>query len=247
MALDSLQDLLLDELRDLYHAELQIAKALPRLAKAVRTPALRNALRDHLEETEEQILRLEQVFDQLGVRGTGRKSRAMFGLLDEGNDLMDVDGSDAVRDAALIVSIQRVEHYEIATYGTVITHAKMLGHTRIARLLEQSLDEEKKADELLTRIAEEQVNRMALAAGQYDDRFRDSARDGKRVAHRDDDEDRGIERLGMSRSPRHDDRLEDRHVSRNQARDRVGSDDEYATRNRGEDDSWGQPRQPSRR
>lgn len=169
MALDSLQDLLLDELRDLYDAELQIAKALPRLAKRVRTPALRNALRDHLEETETQVERLEQVFDQLGVRGTGRKSRAIHGLLDEGIDLIDVDGADSVRDAALILAIQRVEHYEIATYGTVITHASMLGHSRIARLLEQSLNEEKAADERLTRIAEEQVNRIAADVGRYDD------------------------------------------------------------------------------
>ncbi len=176
MALDTLQDLLLDELRDLYDAELQIAKTLPRLAKRARTPALRNALRDHLEETEAQVERLEEVFDQLGVRGTGRKSRAIHGLLEEGMDLVDVNGADSVRDAALIVAIQRVEHYEIAMYGTVITHASMVGHARIARILEQSLDEEKRADERLTRIAEQQVNRMAADVGRYaNDRDRPGA------------------------------------------------------------------------
>lgn len=167
MALDSLEDLLLDELRDLYDAELQIAKVLPRLAKRVRTPALRAALADHLEETESQVARLEEVFDELGVRGTGRKSRAIHGLLDEALDLIDVDGADSVRDAALIVAIQRVEHYEIATYGTVITHAAMVGHTHVARRLEPSLQEEKQADERLTRIADEQVNRMAADVGRY--------------------------------------------------------------------------------
>jgi ferritin-like metal-binding protein YciE len=173
MALDSLQDLLLDELRDLYHAELQIAKSLPRLARAARTPVLRNALRDHLEETEHQIERLEHVFDTLGERGTGRKSRAMMGLLDEGADIVDEEGSEVVKDAALIAAIQRVEHWEIAAYGTVITHANMLGHSRVARLLEESLREEKRADEKLTIIAEEDVNRMAIAVGEYDQTTRD--------------------------------------------------------------------------
>lgn len=180
MSLDSLHDLFVDELRDLYHAELQIAKALPRVARSVRTPALRNVLREHLEETEHQIERLERVFDTLGERGTGRKSRAMLGLLDEAGDILEVDGSDVVRDAAIIVALQRVEHYEIATYGTVITHAGMLGYTRVARLLEESLREEKHADETLTIIAEEQVNRMAMDADRYDDHTRDRGADSWR-------------------------------------------------------------------
>lgn len=221
MALESLQDLLLDELRDLYDAELQIAKAIPRMLKRVRTPALRNALNDHLEDTEAQVARLEQVFDHLGVRGTGRKSRAMHGLLEEGRDLLEVDGSSAVRDAALIAAIQRVEHYEIATYGTVITHAQLLGHTRTARILEQSLDEEKRADERLTRIAEEQVNRVAAEVGRY-------ARD------RTDDERLGDDRLG-------DDRLSDDRFDRDRHRDH-----DYDTRYRGED-SWSRQRLHSRR
>lgn len=167
MGLESLYDLLLDELRDLYHAELQIAKTLPRLGKAARTPALRDALRHHLEETEQQIVRLEEVFNLLGVRGTGRKSRAMLGLLDEAIDLIDAGGSDVVRDSALIAALQRVAHYEMAIYGTVITHARMLGHPPIARLLEPSLNEEQRINAVLTRIAEQQVNRMAVDVGRY--------------------------------------------------------------------------------
>ncbi|MCZ8205752.1 DUF892 family protein [Gemmatimonas sp.] len=170
MGLESLYDLLLDELRDLYHAELQIAKTLPRLGKAARTPALRDALRHHLEETEQQIVRLEEVFNLLGVRGTGRKSRAMLGLLDEAIDLIAAEGSDVVRDAALIAALQRVAHYEMATYGTVIAHARMLGHSPIARLLEQSRDEEQRTNAVLTRIAEQHVNRMAVDVGRYAER-----------------------------------------------------------------------------
>jgi ferritin-like metal-binding protein YciE len=168
MALDSLRDLLLDELRDIYSAELQIAKALPGLSRAARTPALRQALRDHLAETEQQIERLERIFNGLNVRGTGRKCRAMMGLLEEGADICDVDGSDVVRDAALIGAAQRVEHHEIASYGTAITHAEMMGLDRVADLLHLSLREEKRADEMLTRLAEHEVNRMALQVGGWD-------------------------------------------------------------------------------
>lgn len=169
MTLNSLRDLLLSELRDLYHAEQQIAKALPQMARAAHTPALREALRDHLAETEEQIVRLERVFDRLGVRGTGRVSRAMRGLLEEGADIMhNDDGSGAVRDAALIGAAQRVEHYEMASYGTVITYAGMLGLDAVAELLEVSLREEKRADARLTRLAETRVNQLALAAGDWD-------------------------------------------------------------------------------
>lgn len=167
MALESLPDLLLDELRDLYDAELQIVKMLPRLARAARTPMLRQALRDHLEDTEAQIERLEQVFDLLAVRGTGRRSRAMSGLLDECRDIMDDEGSAAVRDAALIVAVQRIEHFEVATYGSAITHADMIGHHRVVRLLEETLREEKRADERLSHIAESEVNQQALAAGRW--------------------------------------------------------------------------------
>jgi ferritin-like metal-binding protein YciE len=161
---------LLDELRDLYHAELQIAKTLPRLGKAARTPALRDALRHHREETEQQIVRLEEVFNLLGARGTGRKSRATLGLRDEATDLIDAGGSDVVRDAALIAALQRVAHYEMATYGTVIAHARMLGHPPIAQLLEPSLNEEQHINAVLTRIAEQQVNRMAVDVGRYAER-----------------------------------------------------------------------------
>lgn len=259
MALDSLHELMLDELRDLYHAELQIAKSLPRIARAARTPRLREALREHQQDTERHVERLERVFDALGERGTGRRSRAMLGLLDEGLDLVDVDGSDAVRDAALISAIQRIEHYEIAAYGTVITHAGMLGHTRVARLLEESLREEKRADERLTMIAEEEVNRTAVEAG----RFAEHSGERARGAGHDRDENRGAAWYDPRRGSEADDRsgrYADREGGRMGHREHRPDDDRgfgrygsadardetrYSTRDRGTD-SWYQHEQPSR-
>lgn len=167
MTLNSLDDLLLDELRDLYHAEQQIVKSLPRMARAARTPRLQQMLLEHIEDTETQLQRLEQIFDDLNVRGTGRKSRAMMGLLDEGIDLLDEEGSSAVLDAAIIGAVQRVEHYEIAAYGCAISHADLLGLDHVVELLEHSLHEEEDADERLTALAEDEINAMALAAGRH--------------------------------------------------------------------------------
>ncbi len=168
MALNSLQDLLLDELRDLYSAEQQILKALPEMARASRTPRLQKTLLEHIEDTEAQIQRLENVFDDLNIRGTGRKSRAMMGLLEESADLLDEEGSSAVLDAAIIGAVQRVEHYEIAAYGCAISHADLLGLDHVVELLEVSLREEEEADERLTALAEDEINAMALAAGRWE-------------------------------------------------------------------------------
>jgi ferritin-like metal-binding protein YciE len=162
MALDTMQELLVEELRDIYHAEQQLVKALPRLTAAVTTPSLQDAMQDHLAETEGQVRRLEKIFEALGQKAAGRRCKAMEGLLTEGEELAAEKGAELVRDAAIIASAQRVEHYEIAAYGCAITHARVLGLEEVADLLEQSLAEEKAADERLSLIAEQEVNSSAL-------------------------------------------------------------------------------------
>ena len=165
MALDSMQDLLIEELRDLHNAELQLVKALPKLAEKVTTPTLREAFLSHLRETEGHVVRLERIFSGLGEKASGKKCKGMEGLLDEGDEMVGEHGSDAVRDAGIIAAAQRVEHYEIAAYGCAITFAQLLGHQEIVTLLEETLAEEKAADEKLSAIAEEEVNQHAMAVG----------------------------------------------------------------------------------
>ena len=165
MSLDSMHDLLLEELRDLYNAEQQLVKTLPTIAEKVCTPSLRKAFEDHYRETEGHVVRLEQVFTSLGEKPTGKKCKGMEGLLDEGEDMLSEDGADTVRDAGIISAAQRVEHYEIAGYGSAIAFAQLLGHQDIVRLLEETLEEEQAADEKLSAIAEEEVNQHAMAAG----------------------------------------------------------------------------------
>lgn len=155
--MDSLDDLLEDELKDIFNAENQLAKALPKLAKKAMSPTLKKAFTDHLEQTKNQIDRLKQVGEILDIKLTGKKCHAMEGLVAEGQELLEEDGQNAVLDAALIGAAQRVEHYEIAAYGTVRGIAQKLGHAKVVKLLQATLDEEGATDKLLTKIAEEEV------------------------------------------------------------------------------------------
>jgi ferritin-like metal-binding protein YciE len=153
MKLESLQDLYVDELKDLYNAETQLTKALPKMAKAAASEELRTAFEEHLEETKHQIERLETIFKELDASPKGKKCKAMAGLVAEGQEMMEMDGEDAVKDAALIAAAQRVEHYEMAGYGTVRTYAELLGYDKAAKLLQETLDEEAAADAKLTELA----------------------------------------------------------------------------------------------
>ena len=164
MSLDSMQDLLLEELRDLYNAEQQLTRALPKLVETAASPTLRQAFQSHLQETEGHVSRLEQIFEGLNEKPTGKKCKAMEGLIDEGADMLAEKGSEAVRDAGIIAAAQRVEHYEIAAYGSAVSFAQLLGRQDIATLLQQTLAEEEAADEKLSRIAEQEVNNHAMAA-----------------------------------------------------------------------------------
>jgi len=168
MALASLQDLFLDELKDAYHGEKQLLKALPRMAKAAQSSALRAAFTKHLGETEGQVRRLEQVFKNLGERAIGKRCKGIEGIVEEGKDIMEEEGSEAVIDAALIAAAQRVEHYEIASYGCLITYADLLDNREAVRLLEQTLAEEEAADKAVTALGERGINQAALVAGQSD-------------------------------------------------------------------------------
>ncbi len=163
MSLESMQDLMIEELRDLYNAEQQLTKALPKMAEKATTPSLQQAFHSHLRETEGHVARLEQIFRQLDEKPTGKKCKGMEGLIDEGDDMLSEKGVEAVRDAGIIAAAQRVEHYEIAAYGCAVNFAQLLGHNDIVTLLEQTLSEEKAADEKLTQIAEQEVNSQAMA------------------------------------------------------------------------------------
>jgi ferritin-like metal-binding protein YciE len=153
MALETLQDLLVDELQDLYDAEHQLTKALPKMVDTATSTQLRDAFSNHLKETENQIKRLEQVFEAMGEKAERKTCPAMQGLIKEANENIKEEMADEVKDAALIASGQRVEHYEIAGYGTARTFAEVLGLDDVAKLLQQTLDEEGAADEKLTQVA----------------------------------------------------------------------------------------------
>ncbi len=165
MSLDSLHDLYVDELKDLYNAENQLLKALPRMAKKATAPELKAAFTEHLEVTRTQVGRLEQIFGALEVSPKGKKCKAMEGLVAEGADVIGEDGEPAVIDAALIACAQRVEHYEMAGYGCVRTFAKLLGYEDAVALLQETLDEEGEADKKLTELAETVINVDASEAG----------------------------------------------------------------------------------
>ena len=164
MKLDSLQKLYIEELRDLYNAENQLVKALPKMAKHASHQELKQAFEDHLEQTKEHVERLDEIFKRLDERPTGKTCKGMKGLIEEGSEILEKDGDESVLDAALIGAAQRVEHYEIAGYGTVRTFANMLGENEAAELLQQTLDEEGEADKLLTELAESVVNVEAPTA-----------------------------------------------------------------------------------
>jgi len=160
MATKSLRELYVDELKDLYSAESQLVKALPKMAKAASSEELRQGFEAHLEQTKEQVQRLEEIFELLDESPKGKKCVGMEGLVKEGAEAMEEDFQDTVLDAALIGAAQRVEHYEIAAYGTVCEFATVLGEKDHLSLLEQTLEEEKETDEKLTELAKD-INAQA--------------------------------------------------------------------------------------
>ena len=161
--LNTLEDLFVQQLRDLYDAENQLVKALPKMAKNASAPELKQAFESHLQETKHHVERLEQIFQTLGKKATGQTCAAMKGLVEEGGEMISQWGSNEVRDAGLIACAQRVEHYEMAGYGCVRTWAHQLGKDAAAHLLEETLHEERACDEKLTNIAESMVNQEAAA------------------------------------------------------------------------------------
>jgi len=160
----SLRELYIDELRDLYSAETQLTKALPKMAKKSANIELRQAFEEHLRQTSEHVSRLEQIFDMLDEKATGKKCLGVEGLVKEGAETIQEDYEDAVMDAAIIATARRVEHYEIAAYGTTRELARLLGEDEHLSLLEQTLHEEKQTDERLAQLAGE-INRQGLEAG----------------------------------------------------------------------------------
>lgn len=161
MAVQSLENLLIDQLRDLLSAEKQITKALPKMAKATSTEELRAAFEEHLAQTQGQIDRLEQAFEILGHSARAKKCVAMEGLIEEGKEHLEEEMEPSVMDAALIASAQKVEHYEIASYGSARTWAEEIGQPEVAKLLQATLDEEAETDRKLTKLAESLINQKA--------------------------------------------------------------------------------------
>ena len=155
-------DAFIDELRDTYDAEKQLTKALPKLAKASSNPKLRDAFESHLQETQGQIARLEQVFESLDEKVRGKHCDGIAGIIQEGKSIMEEDFDDTTMDACLIAAGQRAEHYEMAAYGTLVAWAQTMGHAEAAKLLQQTLDEEGDTDHLLTDLAERVINIDAL-------------------------------------------------------------------------------------
>lgn len=164
MKLDTLEALLVTELKDLLSAEKQLLKALPKMAKGAASEALREAFEEHLEQTKGQVARLEKAFEIIGKAARAEHCKAMEGLIEEGSELLEEDGEPAVKDAALIGAAQKVEHYEISGYGTARSLAELLGHDDVAELLQETLDEEKETDELLTKLALSEINVEANSA-----------------------------------------------------------------------------------
>jgi len=175
--MNTLKDLFEDELRDVYDAEKRVLKALPKMAKAASDERLREAFTTHLEETRGQIERLEQVFESLDMKVRGKRCAGMEGILEEGTELMQEDGDESVLDAGFIAAAQRVEHYEITAYGTLMAWAKVLGYREALQLLGANEQEEKAADKKLTAIAENLVNRQAASGrGEDEDEEEEGAR-----------------------------------------------------------------------
>ncbi|MDP2319777.1 MAG: ferritin-like domain-containing protein [Acidobacteriota bacterium] len=169
MAGNTLRDAIVDEVRDMYNAEKQLLKALPKLAKAASSDELRTALESHLEETQGQVARLEKVFELLDEKPRGKHCAGMAGIIEEGSDMLQEDFEGAVMDACIIAAGQRAEHYEMAAYGTSIAWAEALGLTEVAQLLTETLEEEKAADVKLSAMAEAGINDAATADDSEDE------------------------------------------------------------------------------
>ena len=179
---EGLKELYVDELKDLYNAENQLVKALPKMAKAASSEELRVGFEEHLEQTKSHVQRLEQIFEMLDESPKGKKCKGMEGLIEEGSEIMEEDFEGALLDAALIGAAQRVEHYEIAAYGTVRAFAEELGESEHASLLAETLEEEKEADEKLTELAK-QINVEAdEGSGQAEEKQRTHQKRPKRAA-----------------------------------------------------------------
>jgi ferritin-like metal-binding protein YciE len=163
MTLNTLEQLYISELRDLYSAENQLLKALPKMAKGASSPELKDAFEKHLEQTKGHVARLEELFEQLDESPKGKTCQAMKGLIEEGAEILKEDGEDSVLDAGMIVAAQKVEHYEIAGYGSVRTFANLLGKDEEAKLLQSTLDEESETNEILNGLAESIVNPEAVS------------------------------------------------------------------------------------
>jgi len=163
MEIDSLKKLYVEQLKDVLSAEKQLVQALPKMAKGSTHPQLRSAFEQHLEQTREHVTRLEKVFELIDKPARAKKCKAMEGLIEEGKEVLEEDMEDDVRDAALIAAAQRVEHYEIAAYGTLRTYANLLGETQAVKILQMTLDEEGDTDKKLTQLAESSINVEAMA------------------------------------------------------------------------------------
>jgi len=182
MEMQSLHELYVDELKDLYSAEKQIVKALPKMVKNATNPELKEAFSNHLDETEGHVDRLEKIFQMLGEKAGGKKCKGMEGLIEEAKELLEEDATEEVLDAGMISKAQHVEHYEMAGYGTVRTYAEQLGYADQAKLLQQTLDEEGKANDLLTQIAESSVNLDADEGSEEEEEETASRRSDRPVA-----------------------------------------------------------------
>ena len=166
MSLNTLEKLYIEELRDLYNAENQLLKALPKMAKGASSPELKDAFEKHLEQTKGHVQRLEELFEQRDENPKGKTCKAMKGLVEEGSEILKEEGEDSVLDAGIIVAAQKVEHYEIASYGSVRTFANLLGKDEEAKVLQSTLDEEAETNEILNQLAEGIVNQEALSETQ---------------------------------------------------------------------------------
>ena len=184
MAGNNLREALVDEIRDLYNAEKQLTKALPKMAKGATSDELREAFESHLEETENQVTRLERVFELLDEKPRGKHCAGMAGIVEEGSEKLQEDAEDSVMDAMLIASAQKVEHYEIGSYGTAIAWAEALGLTDVAQVLNETLAEEKAADEKLSAIAESGINEAATAGESEDDEMEEDEEESESTSAR---------------------------------------------------------------
>jgi ferritin-like metal-binding protein YciE len=182
MSLATLHDLMVHELKDLYSAERQLIQALPKMAKNANSDQLRTAIDNHLSETEEHVARIEQILESFDESPKGQKCQGMEGLIEEGKNLLKEDADPDVLDAGIIGAAQKVEHYEIAAYGTVCEYARIMGHTEALQLLEQTLAEEKNADQLLNQLAEGGINALAERDGKGDMNGEEEASEKKRAS-----------------------------------------------------------------